>query len=176
VRADDQPRPHVQRALAEDAVDLGLAERLQRAVVGEVGRQLAGGRVAEVGDGAVLARPGREVGVDRDGRDEDVAAGVAQLLGEPSDAGGEVAGRVDDDVPRAAGERREVGRPVAAQVLGLGEEPRVRRPAVEERQLVPARERVLGDGAAEELRPAEDQDAQSSPSAASRRSTSAAVL
>jgi hypothetical protein len=70
-------------------------------------------------------------------------------------------------------ERTQVAVAVAAELLRLGKELRLRLAAVEEGQLVAARERCLGDGAAEEGRPAEDQKADS---ASSRASTSSAVL
>jgi hypothetical protein len=68
----------------------------------------------------------------------------------------DVAGRVDDGVPAPAVECREVARPVAEQMIGLGEEVGVRLPAREDRRLVPAPERRPDDGAPEELRPAEN--------------------
>ena len=71
---------------------------------------------------------------------------------------------------------REVAVAVAAQLLGLREEPGVRLPAGEDRDLVPARERRLDDRAAEEHRAAEDEQPHSASSAASSRSTSSAVL
>ena len=160
VRPNDQTRPDDQRALSEHALDLRLRERLQGAVVGGVGRELVERQVAEVGRRARLGRAGREVGVDGDARDEDVAAGVAQLLRRRTHVRRDVAGRVDDCVPRPPGEQREVALPVAVHLLDLREEVGVRLAAVEERQLVPAGERRLGRRPAEELRPAEDQDPQ----------------
>jgi hypothetical protein len=53
-------------------------------------------------------------------------------------------------------QRVEAALAIAVELLRLGEELRVRLAAVEERQLVPARERRLRDRSAEELRPAED--------------------
>lgn len=69
-----------------------------------------------------------------------------------------VGGDVDDDVPGAAAKRRQVLGPVAVQLLHLREELRVRPAAVEERHLLSASERRLGDGAAEKPGPAENQD------------------
>ena len=77
---------------------------------------------------------------------------------------------------KGAKERLELAVAVAAQPLDLREEVGVRLPAVEERELVPAGERRLDEGTADELRSAEDEELQSSPRAASSRSTSSAVL
>src|SRR5205807_6968242 len=96
--------------------------------------------------------------VHGDARDEDVAPhGVSKQLGRlPHDPRHEAA-RVEDAVPRAALERLEVAVAVAAEVLGLGEEVRVRLPAREERDVVARREGGVDRVTAEELRPAEDE-------------------
>jgi hypothetical protein len=98
-----------------------------------------------------------------------------ELRGRPHDPRHETRS-VDDGVPLPAGEGGKVAVAVAAKLLGLREELRVRLPAVEERQLVATPERCLGSGAAEELRPAEDQQPQTTRKASSRRSTSSGVL
>jgi len=67
-----------------------------------------------------------------------------------------VAARVDDRVPGSAAQGVEAAVAVTDQRLGLGEEIRVRAPAVEQRYVMPSRQRLLDDGAPEELRPAED--------------------
>jgi hypothetical protein len=100
-------------------------------------------------------------------------ADVAERLDRLADDPRHVPARVDDRVERAAAKRAEVAVAIAAQLLDLGEEVRVRQAAVEQRDVVAARERALDDRAAEELRAAEDQ---SSDSASSTRSTSASVL
>ncbi len=56
VRAHDQPRPHDQSALAEHPLDLRLAERLERPVVGVVGRELVDRHLAQLGERALLCR------------------------------------------------------------------------------------------------------------------------
>ena len=160
VRADDQAGSDDQRALAEDALDLRLGESLQRSVVRGVGRQLVQRQRAELGGRARLGRAGREVGVDGDTRDEDVAARVAELLRRRAHVRRDVAGGVDDGVPAATREQGEVSLAVALQLLDLREELGVRLPAVEERQLVPAGERGLGGRPAEELGAADDQEPQ----------------
>jgi hypothetical protein len=105
-----------------------------------------------------------------------VAHRFAQQLGRlPHDPRHEAA-RVDDGVPAAAAQRVQVPVPVAAQLLDLREELGVRHTPVEERHLVSAGERRLDDGAAEELRPAEDEELHSASSSPSSRSTSSAVL
>jgi hypothetical protein len=113
-----------------------------------------------------------EVGVDRPRRDEQVVRRIDRLDGLADDSR-EVTGDVDDCVPAAPLQRLEVAVAIAAQLLDLREELRIRLSAVEQRQLVIAREGAFDDRAAEELRAAEDQKSQS---ASSRRSTSPAVL
>ena len=87
-----------------------------------------------------------------------------------------VAARVDDAVPRPAGERVQAAVAVADEVLRLGEELGVRAAAREDRHLVAARERGRHRVPAEECRSAEDEQPHSSASAPSSRSTSSAVL
>ena len=82
---------------------------------------------------------------------------IPDRLDRGADDARDVAGRVDDGGEGATGERAEVAVAVPVPMLGCRKEVRIRAPPVEERQLVIARERRLGDGAAEELRPAEDE-------------------
>ena len=82
---------------------------------------------------------------------------AAQQLGRGANHTRHVAGRVDHRVPLTPLERREPAVAVAAQLLDLGKELGVRLATVEERDLVAARERRLDRRAAEELRPAEDE-------------------
>jgi hypothetical protein len=134
--------------------------------------------VVELDDRRALveARLGEAL-VDGDARDERVVLDrVGEELRGRTDDAGDVARRIDDSVPAAPFERPEVAAAVAAQVLRLGEEVRVRPAPVEERQLVPAVERRVCDRPPEKLRPAEQQELQSSASAASSPSTSSAVL
>jgi hypothetical protein len=101
---------------------------------------------------------------------------VGEQLGRGADDARDVAGRVDDRVPAPALERSQVAVAVAAQVLRLRIELGPGAAAVEERQLVTGGERRLRDRAPEELRPAEQEELQSSASAASSPSTSSTVL
>ena len=89
---------------------------------------LLGLGILELRERRALVEAGRlQVRVRRDARDEDVVADrVPQQLGGRADDARHVAGRVDDGVPLAALERREVAVAVAAQLLGLREELRVR--------------------------------------------------
>jgi hypothetical protein len=89
-----------------------------------------------------------------------VAGRVREQVGRGADDARHVARRIDDRVPLAPFEGGQVAVAVAAQLLGLGEELRVRLAAVEERDLVPLRKRGLGDGPPQELRPAEQQQSQ----------------
>jgi hypothetical protein len=156
VRADDQSRANDQGAVAVDGLHLPLAERLQGAVVRIVRRELVHGRVAEVLDRPRLVPGLVEVRVDRDARDEDVAAGVAQYLGGAPHDLRHVPRHVEHGIPGPALERGHVPRPVAVQLFDVRKELAIRLAAVEERQLVPARQRRLDDRAAEELRPPEN--------------------
>ena len=101
-----------------------------------------------------------EVGVDRDARDEEVAARVAQQLGGVPHDARHVAGGVDDCIPPPSVERLEAAVPVPTQSLGLREEVGVRLAACEERQLVPASQRGVRDRTPEEPRPSENQELQ----------------
>ncbi len=176
MRADDQTRPHDERARIEDLADGLLAKRLQRpiALVGHlVVRQLA-----ELADRALLVVREREVRIDGDARDEAVEAATRgeRTRGGAHDARQVPAG-VDDGIPLATLETREVAGAVADDPLDVGVELRVRGAAVEERELVTALERSVRDGAAEEPRPAQEQELHaSSESPPSRRSTSSSVL
>jgi hypothetical protein len=176
VRAYDQPGADGRRPPGEDLLHDLLASDLELAV--PLAHVLA--LVLGVPERRAFVVPLRErLGVGGDARDEDVVVdGVAQQLGRGADDAGQVARRVDDRVPRAAFERAQVAVAIAAQLLGLREQLGVRLAAVEERDLVALLERVLDDGTAEELRPAEDEQphAAISSSAASRPSTSSSVL
>ena len=85
---------------------------------------------------------------------------VREQVGRRADYARDEAGRIYDRVPFAILERRQVAVAVAAKLLDLRKELGVRLAAVEERQLVAAGERGLGDGAPEELRTAEQQQPQ----------------
>jgi hypothetical protein len=98
---------------------------------------------------------------------------VAQQVDRLRDDARDLAAGVDDRVPPAPAQCIELPVAIAAQLLDVGVEPRVRLAPGEQRQLVAARERGIDDRAAEKLRPAEDQKPDR---ASSRRSTSAAVL
>ena len=90
---------------------------------------------------------------------------------------GEVAARVDHRVPVAPGERRQIAGAIADDPLDLRIQLGVRRAAVEERELVAALERGVGDRTAEEPRPAEQEELHASAeSPSSSRSTSSSVL
>src|SRR5205807_10670418 len=68
-----------------------------------------------------------------------------------------------DARPISLGRREAAAIAVAEELLdAVAEQPAVRPAAVEDRRLVPARERVLDDRAPEELRPAEDEEPHSS--------------
>jgi hypothetical protein len=103
-------------------------------------------------------------------------AALAQQLGRRAHDARHVPGGVDDGVPRTTREGVETAVAVALKALGLREQLRVRLAAREDRHLVTATERLLDDGATEELRPAEDEQPHSLASAARSPSTSAAVL
>jgi hypothetical protein len=116
------------------------------------------------------------VGVHGDARDVDVAVDVpAQRVDGKADDARDERGDVDHGVPVGASKSLEGLSAVAADLLRLGEELRVRAAAVEQRQLVSALERVFDQNAAEEARAAEDQQLHDA-SAWSRRSTSSGVL
>ena len=66
---------------------------------------------------------------------------------------------VDRRVPRPSADV-DAGAEIAAQLLRLRVQLRIRDAAVEQRHLVPARERGRGHGAAEELRPAQNEQLQ----------------
>src|SRR5581483_5361557 len=164
VRADDQARPDEERSLAERRTHLLLAQGLQRAVVGVVVQQPVGWCAAELRRGVVLRPRLAVVGVVRDARDERVALGSArEQLRRLADDAGNVARRVDDGVPTPAAEGVEAPLAVAAQLLDLGEELGARQPAVERRHGVAALERRLDHRAAEEPRPAQQEQLHSTP-------------
>jgi hypothetical protein len=118
-----------------------------------------------------VRRPGK-IGVHGARRDEEVVGRVDEVDGSTHDAR-QVAGDVDDSVPRSPLECLEVAVAVSAELLDVREQVGIRVSAIEERDIVPDRERRVDDRAAEELRPAEDQKADR---ASSRRSTSSSVL
>ena len=152
--ADDQSGPR-HEGLGEPLPHDVLAVRLQLAV------RLAPflGRRRQLTHAGALRRRRREVGVDRDRRDEGVVADIAERIDRLPDDARHVAARVDDGVERAAGERGEVAVAVAVQLLDVREELGPRAAAVERGHGVPARERDLARVAAAELRAAEDEDA-----------------
>jgi hypothetical protein len=76
---------------------------------------------------------------------------------------GHASRNVDHRVEASSAKLAEVAVAVADDPLHLREELRVRPPAVEERELMPGRERRLDDVPAEKPGPAEDEDFQSSP-------------
>ena len=115
--------------------------------------------------------------VGGDARYEDIALhAFAERVGREQHGAWEERRDVDDSVPLATLERRDVLVAIAPELLDVRVELRVRLAAVEQRHLVAARERRLDDRAPEEPRPAEDEEPHCSPSASSRRSTSCAVL
>src|SRR5439155_11449526 len=121
--------------------------------------QPVSGEVSELFALAVFIRGGAYICVDGDARDVEVVVDSAgQSLGGGADDARDVATGVDDRVPRSAFEGREVPFAIAAELLGLGEELGVRLPAVEEGDLVPARQGRFDCRAAEELRSAEDEE------------------
>ena len=160
VRADDEPRADECMAVRNRLRDRTFAEHLQSAVVRVVVEQSVDGLV--VGELLQWARfVGRlaEVVVDGDARDEEVVAGrVGKRFSRRSDGAWDVAARVEDSIPRAALEGREVVLAVPVELLGLGEELGIRSAAVEEGDLVIPGERGFDGCAAEELRPAENEE------------------
>ena len=146
-------------ARSRKLLDRLLAERLQRAVVrvsaasSSTGARRARRRgLASVGPVEKSRRP-RCSRRRRSGRASRSSSAEARTTAARSRRGRR-------PHPTRGPRARRGRRPVAAQLLRLREELRVRLAAVEERQLVPARQRGLGDRAAEELRPAEKQEPQ----------------
>jgi len=135
-----------------------IAERLQR-TVGPAPIVLR--LVLEPRHGGVLvdARP-REVGVDRDGGDEQIAVdpSLQELRRLPDDPRHE-ATRIEHRVPLSVRERVQAAVPITAQPLRLGEQLRRRATAIEQSHLVPASERNLDDVPAEKLRPTQNENA-----------------
>jgi hypothetical protein len=158
VRPADVPRANDQRAVAVDAPDLVLGEHLERAV-GHAGDVL-GRRVVDRREPAGLVLPGDGlVRVDRERRDERVVRSrVTERLGRHPREARDVARRIEHGIPRPPRERRQVLAAVAADPLGLGEQVRLRLAAIEQRDLVTGGERLLDEGTADELRPAQHQD------------------
>ena len=118
VGADDEPRPHAASTVRERALDLALAERLERAVVLA---DLLGAGLGERLDRRVFVHDLRERRVDGDARDEDVVAdrGGEQARARADDAR-DVAGGVDDGVPLPAAEPVEPAVAVAASARARG--------------------------------------------------------
>jgi hypothetical protein len=85
-------------------------------------------------------------------------AHVAESVDGRPDDSGHIPGHVDDGVKAATNERSEVAIAIAAQLLELRKELGPRLAAVEERDIMAARERRSDDVAAEEDRATEDQD------------------
>lgn len=152
-RADDVARAHDGDVLAELLVRLGFAQCLQRAVqVADVGAQrflrfrhriLAlvlrqRRRLVDAGPAAI--------GIDRDGRDEEVVAHIAlQHLAGVAHPERQAGGVVDADIPLPSLQRGQVaGVAVTVQLFDLGR-PLGRRPlaAVEQGDLVAALQRVV---------------------------------
>ena len=152
----EEPRPRGEHSPGQRCLGGLLAERLQPTV--RLAGDLLDRRIGEPGDRPTLAHPGREVGVDREARDEGVVAdGAPERLGHRAHLTGKVAARVDDGVPRSATKRRQVAVPVATDPLDFGEEVGFVLAAVEEGYGVPALERGGDDVAAEEQRAADDE-------------------
>src|SRR6185503_3807750 len=175
VRADDQPGAHGGGAARESRVDLALAERLERAVVGRDVLRARSGGLSERG---TLVDDLGEGGVDGDARDEDVVPdGVGEQAGALADDAGEVARGVDDGVPLAPAEALEAAVAVPDDPFELRIQAGTGRPPVEERHLVATREGNVDHRAPDELRATEQQQPHSSSETpASSRSTSSAVL
>ena len=127
-----------------------LAQRLERAV--GFARDFFGRRL-ESGDRGAFVGGVAEIGVDRDGRHEDVVPDVRrQQRRRVFDVARDVARVVDDDVPLAGGERLEVAVAIAVQLLEVGEAAGVGLAAIEERQRVAVRARGGDERGAEEGR------------------------
>src|SRR5262249_25510533 len=107
--------------------------------------------------GRVLRDGCRVVAVHRDRRHERVVRDVTERVDRRADDPWYVAARVDDRVEAPSGECAEVAVAVADELLGLGKELRAGVAAVEECDLVSARECLRDDVPAEELRAAEDE-------------------
>jgi hypothetical protein len=154
VAADDEARPDHERPGRQCRLDRLLAERFQRAVAGvDV--------LARWVFGPLYRRHlGQELGllVHGDARDEDVPLGERRKqLGRGPDDAGIVSAQIDHGVVAATTQRREIGPAVAHDVPGLREELRVRQPAGEESELVPAGESRLDEVTADERRAAENE-------------------
>jgi hypothetical protein len=156
--------------------DAALAHGLQPAVRRHVDRLRR--LVGERREPRSLVARLREVGVDGDRRDVDVAVDrVAEQLRRVADEARQVAGDVHARVPGPTREHAEPAVAVGEHVLDVGEQPRTGAAAVEEGQPVPAREGRFDERAADELGAAEDEDLHtSSATPARRRSTSSSVL
>jgi len=151
VRTDDHARARVQDAAGQRRLERALARGLERPVLA-LGPPMDGRGLVD--------RRGGPVAVGRAGGHEAVVADRVreQLRGGADVLGLEAAG-VDHRVPLAAAQRREVARAVAQQVLRLREQVRAVDAAMEERDRVPARERLGDHGAAEEDGAADDEQA-----------------
>ena len=175
VRPDDQAGTDDERALAERLTHSLLAERLQRAIA--LVRDLVGGVLAKLRDRALFVDGDAEVGIHGDRGHEAVASRSRERFGRPANDAGEVPGRVDDGVPLATRQEPEISGAIAAQLLDLGIQLRIRLPAVEERELVAGRESRVCDRAPEKSRPAEQEQLHASSARPVRsRSTSSSVL
>jgi hypothetical protein len=149
-----------------------LAQHLERTVdLG--GRDLLDRLVGELVDGPVLvgARTAR-VGIDRGARHERVVLdGAGEDAGGVAHPSGHARRGVDDRVPAPASQRVEIACvAVAVERLDVRVEVWARPPAVEERDLVPARERRLDEVAPDEEGAAEEQDPQPTTSQFTRHS------
>jgi hypothetical protein len=153
---DDQTRARHKRVCESRANDV-FAKRLQWTVrlIGVFLRLLL-----ELHDLVALTCTGGAgaLRVDRHRRDECVVTDVAECVDGRSYDPGHKPGRVDDGVKAATNERSEVAVAIAAQLLELRKELGTRLAAVEQRDIVAARDRRFHDVAAEEDRATEDQD------------------
>ena len=168
-RPDDVARTHDRHAFAELLVRFGLAQCLERAVqVFDIGTQ----RLLRLGH-RVLALVRRErgilvdaglaaVGIDRNRGNEEVMPDVAlQHLAGIAHPDRQAGGIVDAHVPLAAFQRLQVAIAIAEQLFNFAR-PFRRRPlaAIEQGDLVAARQRVVHLERTGEPGATEDQDAQ----------------
>src|SRR5439155_12901927 len=152
VRSDDQPGSDTEAAPAEDVGHHLLAERLQRAVRRE--GDLLDGRIVECSDRRPLVVARGSLRIDGAARDEGVLLDrTAEELRRGADDARREARGVDDRVPLAALESREIAVSIAQEPFDLREELGIRPASREDGHLVATVERRLDDVAAEEQRP-----------------------
>ena len=151
VRADDQPGTHDQRTAGVCLLDDPLAGGLERAVVLEA----LAVRILELGDAVSLERRDAQVAVHRDARHVDVPFDTsAQCIDRQTHDARDERRDVDYGVPLPSGEGVQALCPIAADLLDVGKQAGIGLAAIEQRQLVVARERSLDDRAPDELRAA----------------------